>query len=166
MKRTFLQSAVILVLVLWSAGTIMAQKEKDDAFKDKIELINKQIAVSMVSGELDAEMAFYCKDAVSMPANEPMLDGIEAIRKASEDKLKAGWKVTAYEPQTLRVSSGGKYITEIGYYKIKVLGPGMSIPMVEEGKYLNVFEIQTDESLKIKIEIWNTDSNPLDFKKP
>jgi ketosteroid isomerase-like protein len=166
MKKTILQSAVILALILWTAGTAFAQKDKDDAFKDRIEKINKDIAETMISGDLNANMAFYCEDAVSMPSNEPMLDGIAAIRKAGEEKSRSGWKVTDYEPRTLKVSCGGKYITEIGVYKIKVLGPGMTTPMIEEGKYLNIFEIQPDESLKIKIEIWNTDSNPMDFKKP
>jgi hypothetical protein len=41
----------------------------------------------------------------------------------------------------------------------------MEIPMMPEpfndvGKYMTVYEIQEDGSLKIKAETWNTDLNP------
>jgi ketosteroid isomerase-like protein len=38
--------------------------------------------------------------------------------------------------------------------------PGNDKPMNDAGKYVTIWEKQKDGSLKIKIETWNTDSNP------
>ena len=39
--------------------------------------------------------------------------------------------------------------------------PGMEKPMDDHGKYLTIWEKQKDGSLKTKIEIWNSDVNPM-----
>ncbi|NJK85592.1 MAG: hypothetical protein HC906_06145 [Bacteroidales bacterium] len=53
-------------------------------------------------------------------------------------------------------------ITEIGTYEIKLTVPGMENEVQDNGKYLTIWEQQNDGSLKIKTEIWNTDTNPMD----
>ena len=39
--------------------------------------------------------------------------------------------------------------------------PGVPNDVVEEGKYLTVWEKQADGSLKVKLETWNSDTNPM-----
>jgi ketosteroid isomerase-like protein len=99
-----------------------------------------------------------------MPSNEPMRDGIAAIRKGAEEMAKMDMKVTLFEPTTLKVIPDGKLITEIGTYKIKLTVPGMDQPVEDHGKYLTLWEKQADGSLKVKVEIWNSDLNPMEQK--
>jgi ketosteroid isomerase-like protein len=75
--------------------------------------------------------------------------------------FKAGWKCLAFEPTTLKVIPNGNLITEIGKYKMSMSMPGMDKPMDDQGKYLTVWEKQKDGNLKIKIEIWNSDVDPM-----
>ena len=96
-----------------------------------------------------------------MPSYEPMREGIEAIRKASEEMVKSGWKCNSFEANTLKVISDGSLITEIGTYKINMSMPGMDKPMEDYGKYLTIWEKQNDGALKVKIETWNSDVNPM-----
>jgi ketosteroid isomerase-like protein len=100
-----------------------------------------------------------------MPNNEPMHDGLAAIRKANEDMLKTGVKFNSFEPTTLRVTANGNLITEVGTYKISLSMPGMDKPMDDHGKYLTVWEKQKDGSLKVKIEIWNSDVDQMSMMK-
>jgi ketosteroid isomerase-like protein len=37
--------------------------------------------------------------------------------------------------------------------------PGMPNDFEDQGKYLTIWEKQSDGSLKIKVEMWNTDVN-------
>ena len=90
-----------------------------------------------------------------------MHEGLPAIKKASEDMAKSGVKFTSFEPTIVKVLVNGNMITEIGKYKISMTMPGMEKPMDDHGKYLTVYEKQADGSLKIKIETWNSDVNPM-----
>lgn len=62
--------------------------------------------------------------------------------------------------------ANGNLITEIGSYKINMSMPGMDKPMDDHGKYLTIWEKQKDGSLKVKIETWNSDLDPMSMMKP
>ena len=164
MKRTSMLSACLFLVVLLTASVALSQTPAE--YKSKIEMINKEMAKDMIEGNTEKTLALYTADAISMPSNEPMRDGIAAIRKASEEMAKTGWKCKAFEATTLKVMVNGQEITEIGNYKISMTMPGMDMPMDDYGKYLTVWEKQKDGSLKTKIEIWNSDINPMSKMKP
>jgi ketosteroid isomerase-like protein len=115
----------------------------------------------MLSGDVESNLSLYAEDAISLPANEPMRQGIADIRKGAEEMSKSGFKVTSFEPTILKLIPEGNLVTEIGTYKIKVTMPGMQDPMDDHGKYLTIWEKQPDGSLKIKVETWNSDVNPM-----
>ena len=39
--------------------------------------------------------------------------------------------------------------------------PNMDKPMEDHGKYLTIWEKQKDGSLKVKVETWNSDVDPM-----
>ena len=123
--------------------------------------MNKEMVKNMLNGTLQNHFDIYAQDAISMPSYEPMHEGLPAIKKASEDMAKSGVKFTSFEPTIVKVLVNGNMITEIGKYKISMTMPGMEKPMDDHGKYLTVYEKQADGSLKIKIETWNSDVNPM-----
>jgi len=159
MKRTSLKSACLLIAVLFTASITFSQTNEE--YKAKIEKLNKEYAKYMLEGNTEKSLSLYTADAISMPSYEPMHEGLAAIRKASEEMQKSGWKATAFEPTTMKIIANGSLITEIGTYKITMTMPGMVKPMDDHGKYLTIWEKQKDGSLKTKIEIWNSDVNPM-----
>lgn len=159
MKRTIINSFCLVFVLLFSVGVALAQTPAE--YKTKIESINKEMVKYMLEGNVEKNISLYAADAISMPSNEPMREGIAAIRKASEEMFKAGWKCLAFEPTTLKVIPNGNLITEIGKYKMSMSMPGMDKPMDDQGKYLTIWEKQKDGNLKIKIEIWNSDVDPM-----
>ena len=163
MKRKNVISIAMLFAVLFSAGTVYSQSNPE--YKTKIEAINKEMAKNMLAGNSEKNLSQYTKDAISMPSYEPMQDGLAAIRKANENMLKTGVKFNSFEPVTLKVFVYGNMITEVGTYKISMSMPGMDKPMDDHGKYLTVWEKQKDGSLKVKIETWNSDVNPMNMMK-
>jgi ketosteroid isomerase-like protein len=155
MKRKNIISMTMLIAVLFTATALYSQSSSE--YKTKIESLNKEMAKNMLDGNSQKSLSMYTDDAISMPSNEPMHDGLAAIKKANEDMVKTGMKINSFEPTTLKVIPAGNLITEIGTYKINMSMPGMDKPMDDHGKYLNVWEKQKDGSLKLKIETWNSD---------
>lgn len=164
MKRKIVLLTGSLIVVLLMANVAFSQTSAE--YKTKIEKINKEMAKNMLEGNTEKILELYTDDAISLPSYEPMHDGIAAIRKASEEMAKTGWKCSSFETTTLKVMPNGNLITEIGTYKIKMTMPGMDKPMDDHGKYLTIWEKQTDGSLKMKIETWNSDVDPMSMMKP
>jgi ketosteroid isomerase-like protein len=155
MKRKNIISITMLIAALLTATALYSQSNAE--YKTKIETLNKEMAKNMLEGNSQKSLTLYTDDAISMPSNEPMHDGLAAIRKANEDMVKSGVKINSFVPMTFKVIPAGNLITEIGTYKISMSMPGMDKPMDDHGKYLNVWEKQKDGSLKLKIETWNSD---------
>ena len=159
MRKKNALSISLLSVILFMASAAFSQTAAE--YKTKIETINKEMTKYMLEGNTEKTLSLYTEDAISMPSYEPMHDGIAAIRKASEEMAKSGWKCNSIEATTLKVIPNGNLITEIGTYKISMSMPGMDKPMDDHGKYLTLWEKQKDGSLKVKIETWNTDVDPM-----
>jgi uncharacterized protein (TIGR02246 family) len=159
MKKTILASVFLMIAVQFATTHAIAQTTED--VKAKIEQLNKEMGAAMVAGNNEKSMNFYTNDAITMPNYGPMVEGLEAIKKSNEEMMKSGSKVTSFETITLKLIDNGKAITEIGKYKISMVMAGKPDPMQDWGKYLTIWEKQNDGSFKIKLEIWNTDVNPM-----
>lgn len=162
MKRTFV-STFVMIVVLFTAN--MALSQSNSEYKAKIESINKEMAKNMLEGNTEKLLSLYTEDAISMPSYQPMNEGIAAIRKASDEMAKSGVKINSFVPTTLKVMANGNLITEIGTYKISVSMPNMDKPTEDHGKYLTIWEKQKDGSLKVKVETWNSDVDPMSMMK-
>lgn len=164
MKRLSLITTCLVLFVLFMQSFAYAQG--NDALKPKIDKLNKEFASLMLQGNTDKMMGFYTEDAISMPSYRPMQVGIAEIRKANKEDMKSGWKTTAFELNNQKIITSGNLVTDIGTYKISMSGPGMEKGIDDHGKYLTIFEKQKDGSLKIKVETWNTDVDPMSMMKP
>jgi len=149
-------SVLVLAFLLLSAGA-----QSNDDLKSKIEQMNKEMAKAMVDGNVQAAAKFYANDAISMPNGGEMVKGIDAIKKSNQDMMSQGMKFKSAEFNTIQVNSYGNMVSEIGTYKMKMSMPGAPNDMEDAGKYLTLWEKQPDGTLKIKVETWNTNTNPM-----
>ena len=152
MKKLFLTCAAILVI----ASQLYAQDEAE--LKAKFNEMNKKFSQMMVDGNHSEMLKWYADDAISMPSYQPMLRGIDALKKAQEMDEKSGTKITAFSLKTTDVMPAGDYFIEIGTYTISMEIPEMGA-VDDYGKYLNVWE-QDGDNWELKVDIWNTDMNP------
>jgi ketosteroid isomerase-like protein len=159
MKTLFVRSGFALMMVTLFA--LSASSQSNDELRDKIVKINQQMAKAMMEGNAQATLGFYTKDAVSLPNYGEMIKGIDAIKKSNDEMMSSGMKVNSMEFNTVMVNTYGNMVSEIGTYKMNATMPGMANPIDDAGKYLTLWEKQPDGSLKIKVETWNTDKNPM-----
>ena len=163
MKNFISKTALWSVVIFVFSSASFAQGERE--LRLEIEKLNSEMSKAMLSGDMEKSLSFYTKDVISLPNYEPMLNGLEAIKKSNEEMRKAGWKVVEFKPTTLSVMSCGEMITEIGKFEIAFSMEGVKTPMKDTGKYLTIWEKQKDGTLKIKVETWNTDKFPASEEK-
>ena len=163
MKKWSLLTICFVIVVLFTQSLAIAQG--NDPLKSKIDNINKEMSMAMIQGDSDKMLSMYTEDAISLPSYRPMLVGIAEIKKANMDDMKKGWKTTAFELNNKKIITSGNLVTDIGTYKISMSMPGSDKPMDDHGKYLTIYEKQKDGSLKIKVETWNTDVDPMSMMK-
>jgi ketosteroid isomerase-like protein len=158
MKRTITTTGLFIVVFL-TVNIAFSQSESE--YKSKIEAMNKEMVKDMLAGNTAKILTNYTEDAISLPSYQPMAQGLAAIKKSSEEMAKSGVKFTSFTPTIVKVLVNGNHITEIGTYKISMTVPNMPAPMEDHGKYLTVWEKQKDGSLKVKVETWNSDVDPM-----
>ena len=159
MKKSIFKSFVALLVLLFVG--VYAFSQSDEQLKQKIESINKEMAKNMIEGNYEAGLKNYASDAISLPNNSKMVQGIDAIKQSNQAMMQSGAKFKTFETKIMQVKSCGNQITEIGTYNMSMTIPGMATDYVDNGKYMTVWEKQPDGSLKIKMEMWNTDVNPM-----
>jgi ketosteroid isomerase-like protein len=163
MKKVDVLLLCMLLMAVVLPGAVFSQSASD--YKSRIMMADKEFAKNMLDGGMEKNLHMYAADAISMPNFAPMAEGIEAITKATAEDAKKGAKYNSFELTALKIIPSGNQITEIGTYKLNVTVPGMDKPIDDHGKYLNIWEKQKDGSLKIKIETWNSDVDPMEMMK-
>lgn len=147
----------LLVVLIILSSTVFAQDVAK--VKAEIEKLNKLFSQAMIDNDTEKMMLTYADDIISLPSYQPMVRGIAKVREMSEMQAKSGWKTTHFELKTTDVFLAGNYAIEIGNYDMKMSGPDVP-EWPDNGKYVTVYEMQKDGSLKVKIETWNTNTNP------
>lgn len=161
MKRmTYIRTGVLLIALLGT--TAVFSQQASSAYQAQIDQLNREMAQNMIQGNFVKNLDLYTPDAISLPSYEPMREGINAIRKSAEDMSGSGMKVSSFEQKTTKLLPEGNTVTEIGTYKMTLTVPGSDQPIEDHGKYLTIWEKQSDNSLKIKVETWNSDINPME----
>ena len=123
--------------------------------------MNNEMAEMMISGDQETIWGYYSKDVISLPSYQPMIKGLDACIKSSEEMMASGMEIAAFKSTNTDLLVSGDFIVDIGTYEITMNIPEMGdMPYTDNGKYLTIWEKQDDGSLKVVAETWNTDKNP------
>ena len=121
--------------------------------KAEIQTLENAWAAALNARDLDALMAMYTDDAVSMTNNAPMLAGKDAIRKSQELEFAGMPEGLTYSFEVLDVYGDGNTVTETGTSTYK----NADGKVVGTGKYMVVWKKQGDQYLCVR-EIYNGDA--------
>jgi len=151
---------LVASLLLLGLAAPVAADQHDDLMKE-VKALGDALTKAMMADDVDAMLGMYVKDAISLPCFSPRMDGVEAIRKSHDEMAAAGMKIHSFESEPTDVWQAGSQVIEIGTYAISLTPPGMPGPVDDNGKYMTVWVRQPDGSLKVKVETWNTDMDPM-----
>jgi ketosteroid isomerase-like protein len=163
-KEVVMRNQVLTVVFFILAGALLGPRgvTADDLEETEkmIESMNDRMAKASIEADTVTIFLHYAEDIISMPNYGKMVKGKEALKKQDAEMRKAGMKIHSLDYATVNLWICGDLVCEIGTYGISLTLPGMSKPVADNGKYLNIWEKQSNGSFKIKVEIWNTDVNP------
>lgn len=152
----------LAVVGIVALAVVLAGCDRPDVEQvtNSIKSMTAEMAKEMNSGTMDTSMSRYATDCVSLPNHGPRLKGKDAIKKHYMQMMESGAKFSDVKFEVVDVKVDRVYAIEIGDYSMTFEMPGMP-PMSDEGKYLTVWEKQSDGAWKIKIETWNTNKMPM-----
>jgi ketosteroid isomerase-like protein len=122
------------------------------SLENRVAKAQKRLQSAILANDVDARVKLYRPDARSMPEYQPALYGagqIAAYHRAMRDRL----RMTRYVPQTSEVFNFGDTAVEFGTFDaawIKADGT----PDERQGKYANVWAVESDGSLRLKADVW------------
>jgi ketosteroid isomerase-like protein len=163
MRKIYMKFAAVLLLTTFSFQ-LFAQKDLDK-LKSEIEGINAKVIKANIAGDMEAISEFYAEDVYYLPNYGPMVKGKDATIAHGKESVEAGYKMLSMNLETLEVIPAKDMIIEVGKYALSMSIPEMPMPVADQGKYVTVWQRQKDGSLKMKIETWNTDVNPMEMGK-
>ncbi len=153
--------AVILLVLVMAAVAAADHHEKQAALMQEVTAIGDDLARAMVEKDVDRMMAMYAPDAISLPNYSPRMQGLDAFRESHAQMEAAGMNVLSFESEPTDVWQAGDQVIEIGKFEIALEMAGMPGTINDAGKYLTIYERDAEGALKIKVETWNTDVNPM-----
>ncbi len=135
------------------AAAVEAPAKPDMAqIKSEIQAAENTWAAALNARDINALMALYADDAVSMPDDAPILAGKAAIQTSQAADFKAMPAGQTFTFETMDVFGDGNVVTETGKttYKDaagKVTGSGKYVAVWEkrDGKYLCIREIYNSD---------------------
>ena len=149
----------ITVLCVLTLGAPVADSENAELL-ERINEANDLIDQASIEDDYETVASFYTEDVVVLPNNEPMIVGRDAFIENEKAAREAGFEVVSINSTIVEVFTAGELIHEIGTYEVTLTVPGPPYPITDTGKYLVIWEVQPDDSLQIKLEMWNNDEPP------
>ena len=166
MKKTILLVTYVSCVLLFAscqeaekkettAEVTVAEPAKPDLtqIRSEIVAIETAWAAAQNAKDVNALMALYAEDAVSMPDGEPMVTGKAAIQKKQEADFAKPSTYASIAFETLDVYAQGNVATEVG----KTMYKDAAGKTTGGGKYMAVYEKRDGKYLCIR-EIYNKDS--------
>ena len=147
---------ILSVVALALAGRVLTGGEDKPDLKAVVDEIGNNAEKCFLSGDVEKMLTYYCDDVVSMPDSHPMIKGKENLRRQTEAIISTGMKFKSLESTTLDAQAGGDFVYEIGTFSQSIIMPGSAEPTDQTGKYLNIYKRQPDGTLKIAVEIYNS----------
>jgi uncharacterized protein (TIGR02246 family) len=155
----------ILMFVMSSFVTNLLAQNDNMTMKKNFDQMNDKFGKALMSGDYNTIANFYTDDAISLPSYEPMWRGKSAILEGNKKDFESGTKYNSFKARATDVFNSGDLTYEVGTYEISFTMPNMKHEMTDHGKYLNIWQKQSDGSWKLKVDTWNSDVNPMSMNQ-
>jgi ketosteroid isomerase-like protein len=106
--------------------------------------------------DVEKTIAFYSDDAVVLPPNATTAATKEAIQNGWKAMLTSPGIIITWQPTRVQVGKGGEMAWVSGAYEL-TMNDANGKPINDRGKYLEVWQKQTDGNWKCAADMWNSD---------
>lgn len=125
--------------------------------QDEVASLNAEFSKGVANQDVDEVVRLYDPAARLMAPNAPIAVGHDAIKGVLQAFVDAGAK--SLDLQSTEVLSEGSLVVDIGRYVLGIQPTGAD-PVQDVGKYIVVLRRQSDGSLRIVADAFNSDAPP------
>ncbi|HEX5832474.1 MAG TPA: DUF4440 domain-containing protein [Pyrinomonadaceae bacterium] len=150
--------SLFVLLIVMSLSAACQTAATDTRAADEATLRNLDAEWSKAAGAKDLEKtaSYYTDDAIVLPPNMPVIQGKQQARAMWQGMFSVpgfggGWKATKVE-----VARSGDLGYVTGAYELSETDAS-GRPIVDKGKYLEIWKKQPDGSWKCVADMFNTD---------
>ena len=170
MKKILIYFFVVCIVILLlacenqnhdnnSSAGIMKNKI-DSTLQQKIEKLNRILDKAMLSGDYESLLPYYADDIIVSPALHPPVIGKEALKESYIKNKKEEIKYHSFSGTIEDLWECSNKLYERGKFGFSVSSKNHPKPVAYYGSYFTIWEMQSDESVKIKFVMWNLDFIP------
>jgi ketosteroid isomerase-like protein len=149
---------VIILFFVLGLTNLVAQDMSE--MQEQINQWNDEFVKATMNNDREKLLSFYADDAISLPSYSPMIIGKDSLEAEMMSEDTSSSKITSFNLTSKKLISSGDLLVDIGTYNMTISMQGADEPIQDHGKYLTMYEKQTDGTWKIKAETWNSDLNP------
>jgi len=130
--------------------------EKPSGVEQLLRDLDAQWAKAAAAKDVEQTIAYYSDDAIVLPPNATSAATKEAIRNVWKDMFASPSLVISWQPTRVQVGKSGEMAWVRGRYEL-TKNDASGKPIDDRGKYLEVWEKQTDGNWKCAADMWNSD---------
>ena len=130
--------------------------EKPSGVEQLLRDLDAQWAKAAAAKDVEQTIGYYSDDAIVLPPNATSAATKEAIRNVWKDMFASPSLVISWQPTRVQVGKSGEMAWVRGRYEL-TMNDASGKPIDDRGKYLEVWEKQTDGNWKCAAEMWNSD---------
>jgi ketosteroid isomerase-like protein len=117
--------------------------------------LDAQWAKAAAAKDVEQTIGYYSDDAIVLPPNATSAATKEAIRNVWKDMFASPGLVITWQPTRVQVGKSGEMAWVRGTYEL-TMNDASGKPINDRGKYLEVWEKQTDGNWKCAADMWNS----------
>lgn len=118
--------------------------------------LDAQWSKAAAAKDIEQTIAYYSDEAIVLPPNAASAATKETIRNAWKDMLASPGFVITWQPTRVQLAKSGEMGWVSGTYEL-TMNDASGKPINDRGKYLEVWEKQTDGKWKCRADMWNSD---------
>ena len=118
--------------------------------------LDAQWAKAAAAKDVEQTIGYYSDDAMVLPPNATSAATKEAIRNVWKDMFASPGLVISWQPTRVQVGKSGEMAWVRGTYAL-TMNDASGKPIDDRGKYIEVWEKQTDGNWKCAADMWNSD---------
>ena len=130
--------------------------EKPSGVEQLLRDLDAQWAKVAAAKDVEQTIAYYSDDAIVLPPNATSAATKEAVRNVWRDMFASPGLVISWQPTRVQVGKSGEMAWVRGTYEL-TMNDASGKPIDDRGKYLEVWEKQTDGNWKCAADMWNSD---------
>ena len=118
--------------------------------------LDAQWAKAAAAKDVERTIGYYSDDAIVLPPNATSAATQETIRNVWKDMLASPGLAITWKPTTVQLTKSGDMGWVSGTYEL-TMNDASGKPINDRGKYLEVWEKQSDGNWKCRADMWNSD---------